>query len=61
MAIYLISNSFSTYSHDPDEKEDVTGQQDKNWDVVDDVVDLLNFSKEGTLVYLVHIHHLPVL
>ena len=50
-----------TYNHDPDEKEDIAGQQDKDWDIVDDVVNLLDLGEEGTLVYLVHVDHLPLL
>ena len=51
----------NAYNHDPDEKEDIAGQQDKDRNIVDDVVNLLDLGEEGTLVYLVHVHHLPLL
>ena len=53
----------NTYNHYPNEKKDVKGQQDKDREVVDYVVDLLDLGKEGTVVYLVHVHHqlLPLL
>ena len=53
----------NTYNHYPNEKKDVKGQQDKDREVVDYVVDLLDLGKEGTVVYLVHVHHhlLPIL
>ena len=59
----VYSQPSNTYNHYPNEKKDITGQQDKNWKVVDNVVDFLNLGKEGTVVYLVHVHHqlLPLL
>ena len=61
MGDHNIPCSGNAYNHDPDEKEDVAGQQDKDRDIVDDVVNLLDLGEEGTLVYLVHVDHLPLL